>query len=649
MLHPIEKPGFLILTALFVLSMNKDLSAQEKVLFNETITWNWNIPQWYGGNSFYWWHRPDESGVTNFGEMPSNNWLSPVDYRNYNFYLEFEVISQPTGTPFKIQFGIWQDLYLDSQGSHHRETVSSQVYVSGGNGSQINVSLGKPSAWWNHPDAPSVVDFSRPGDFYRIGIVLWTNNGCVPMSWAGGVACADYNTEQAKFFPMTARVKVKAVYAGGGDPTPYLSVTPSARTVSSTSGSTTFSISSNVDWSASENADWFSVTKTNATTLTVNYNANTSASNRSAAITLSGSGVSNQTVTLNQNAPATLSVSPGSRTVTSAAGSVTYTVSSNIDWSISETSDWLSAVKTNSTTLTVNYDANTAISNRSATITLAGSGVSNQSVTLTQEGVPLTLSVSPDTKTVSEESGSTTFTVSANVDWSPSENSDWLSAAKTNSTTLTLNYNANLTSSTRSATVTLSATGVSNQTVTLNQEGCQVPDAPVVTASDGTFTDKVVVDWTGIENADNYDVYRGQTFLVNTTSLTYTDNNGETSPATYRVIAINACGRSAEGTDAGNVSLPSALEEDLTKDQQPFILFPNPSGGTVTLTLAAGTTPSELVSVIISDLSGARVYSDLVRMTVDNSILLPLNLKPGIYQISLFAAGKEYREKLVIH
>jgi hypothetical protein len=246
--------------------------------------------------------------------MPSDNWVSPIDYSNATFYLSFEVVNQPTTTPFKIQLGIWQDSFL---GSTHRETVSGQYQVSGGNGSSINVSLGQPSGWWNIPSAPGPVDFTRPEDFYRIGLVLWTTNGCIPISaeWGSSAACPNSEAEAAKFFPMTAKVRVKAVYSGGT--TSYLNVSPSDKTVSTSSGSTTFAVSSNVDWTVSESSSWLTATKTNATTLTVNYDVNSGAQ-RQAAITLSGPGVSNKTVTLTQDAGCTV---PSNPVITAADGS----------------------------------------------------------------------------------------------------------------------------------------------------------------------------------------------------------------------------------------------------------------------------------------------------------------------------------------
>ncbi len=70
----------------------------------------------------------------------------------------------------------------------------------------------------------------------------------------------------------------------------------------------------------------------------------------------------------------------------SGSGTTTFTVTSNVDWSVSESSDWLTATKTDATTLTVSYDENANEGARSAEITISGTGVSSISVTITQEG-----------------------------------------------------------------------------------------------------------------------------------------------------------------------------------------------------------------------------------------------------------------------
>ena len=186
------------------LGLNQEVNGQTKV-FDQTITWT-HPPYDYGGYGFYWWHRTD-GGVShiNYGDMPSDNWLSPNNYYNGEFTMSVEVVSQPTNDPFWIQFGIWGDY---SKGSLHTETVAARQWVNGGAGSTGSWSLGSPSGWWQkQPSDP--LDFSRAGDFYRIGVVLWnTDPVCIPMGLEWNTSgCPEYGD---RFFPLTIRIRVFA-------------------------------------------------------------------------------------------------------------------------------------------------------------------------------------------------------------------------------------------------------------------------------------------------------------------------------------------------------------------------------------------------------------------------------------------------------
>lgn len=180
------------------------------VVFEEEILWEWSTENnIYGGYGFYWWHRNEGTVNINFGQMSSTDWTQPNDYYNGEFVLRFEILDQPTSEPFMLQMGIWQD---KPKGSVHPETVSSRQYIDGGKGSAIEVSLGSPAEWWNK-QPEDLVDFSRPEDFYRIGLVLWNPDPlCIPMGTDWSSSGCPENAD--KFFPLRAKVKVLAIPAG---------------------------------------------------------------------------------------------------------------------------------------------------------------------------------------------------------------------------------------------------------------------------------------------------------------------------------------------------------------------------------------------------------------------------------------------------
>ena len=183
----------------------------EVVLFNDTINWHWELGEWYGGNSFYWWHNTS-NGVEDYGALPAN-WKKPHDFENGSFQIRIEILEQPTDSSFQLQLGFWQD--RDKDGGHS-ETISSHIEFQGGVGELIEADLGSPSEWWElRADEP--VDFRRPADFYRIGLALWnTDPWCIPMGqgWNNSNSCENPEQAAAEFFPLKARVTVIAIAEG---------------------------------------------------------------------------------------------------------------------------------------------------------------------------------------------------------------------------------------------------------------------------------------------------------------------------------------------------------------------------------------------------------------------------------------------------
>jgi len=92
-----------------------------------------------------------------------------------------------------------------------------------------------------------------------------------------------------------------------------------------------------------------------------------------------------------------LSVTPPNQDVSSVAGNTTFDISSNISWSVTDDADWLTVSPingSNNETITADYEENTTIDSRTATITISGNGLT-ETVTVTQAGATPYLSVTP--------------------------------------------------------------------------------------------------------------------------------------------------------------------------------------------------------------------------------------------------------------
>ncbi|MGC9341281.1 MAG: BACON domain-containing protein, partial [Bacteroidales bacterium] len=215
--------------------------------------------------------------------------------------------------------------------------------------------------------------------------------------------------------------------------TPYLDITPNSQDVCGSASSTTFNVDANVGWSVTDDADWLTATKTDGSTITVTYDQNTSTSERTAHITATGTGGVSETVTVTQIPSPFISVSPSNRDVNALSGSTTFSVNTLGDWTVTDDATWLTATKSDDSTISVTYDQNTSTSGRTAKITVTETSgmIGPAEATVTQAGATPYLDVSPNSQNVGVEAGSTTFSVSTNVEWSVTDDADWLSANRT--------------------------------------------------------------------------------------------------------------------------------------------------------------------------------------------------------------------------
>ena len=86
-----------------------------------------------------------------------------------------------------------------------------------------------------------------------------------------------------------------------------------------------------------------------------------------------------------------LSISPDSLNFAATGGEQTFTITSNTDWTVDNTSSWLTvspASGSNDTTVVVTAAANTATTQRTAILTVNGTGVDPVTISITQDAAP---------------------------------------------------------------------------------------------------------------------------------------------------------------------------------------------------------------------------------------------------------------------
>lgn len=196
-----------------------------------------------------------------------------------------------------------------------------------------------------------------------------------------------------------------------------------------------FIITSNIEWTLSSSETWLILSSSSGegdATITLTAQKNPDTSTRTAIISVSGTGVTSNSVTVTQGgAPAYLNISASMLQAGFQEGSdSTINISSNTDWTVTDDVDWITVRPESGSgneTLTVSYSANMLATTRSGTITISGTGVSSQTVTITQDGMK-TLTVSPSEFT--NMSGWGKITVMSNTSWTVSYD-EWIQVTPT--------------------------------------------------------------------------------------------------------------------------------------------------------------------------------------------------------------------------
>ena len=170
-----------------------------------------------------------------------------------------------------------------------------------------------------------------------------------------------------------------------------ISVSPTSSNVGSTSGTVQVTVtgSSNITYTIS--SSWITYQSKSGNVYTFAYAQNSTSSQRTTTVTFSASGMKDGVFTIIQDAasaPASLTISPTSNSVSSSSGSVQITVTSSgisdVQYSISDS--WITFGGKSGNVYTFNYSAKTSAGQRTGTITFSGGGLS-KTYTLTQEGI----------------------------------------------------------------------------------------------------------------------------------------------------------------------------------------------------------------------------------------------------------------------
>ena len=176
---------------------------------------------------------------------------------------------------------------------------------------------------------------------------------------------------------------------------------------------------------------------------------------------------------------AALSISPSSLNIPTAGDSRDISITSNTNWTATSNADWASVSTPSGNgnyTLTVEVLENTGAA-RQTTVTIATTdGTISRTLNISQDG--LFLSISTDTLSFGINANSETFNITSNVGWTIISSQPWATSTPgsgSNNQTITVAVTENETGAVRSATLTISANGLPDQTVTIQQSNLEEP------------------------------------------------------------------------------------------------------------------------------------------------------------------------------
>jgi mannan endo-1,4-beta-mannosidase len=192
------------------------------------------------------------------------------------------------------------------------------------------------------------------------------------------------------------------VTVAGGGLTRTVSVTQAAPTANnlalsqtslsfaSAAASSAVNVTANVSWTVTDDQTWLSASPTSGSnngSFTVSATANTGTTSRTGTVTVTGGGLT-RTVAVTQagTTASTLTVSATSLALASGASSGTFSITSNVSWTVTDDQTWITVSPTSgvsNATVTVSATANAATTSRSGTVTVSGGSIT-RTVAVTQ-------------------------------------------------------------------------------------------------------------------------------------------------------------------------------------------------------------------------------------------------------------------------
>ena len=266
----------------------------------------------------------------------------------------------------------------------------------------------------------------------------------------------------------------------------YLTVTPTTLTWPSSAGTLSVNVTSiDTPWKIENSIEWVSPSPTSGTatgTISVGVSENMAGDEVRTGVFYLKSDVNDwkyETPISVTQAGAHPAITPEKAEVefSGAASTEIIQVSSNCTWSVTSSSDWMTATK-NVNTISISVESNETNSYRTATVSVVHEGTTNTSKNITVRQAPATVNASTETLVFGNMAGSVNVTINSEANWTAVTSSSWMevspSSGSAGTSTITVSVSPNSATSERTGYVIISIGGSQRIQIPVRQRGVYI-------------------------------------------------------------------------------------------------------------------------------------------------------------------------------
>ncbi|MCX6279991.1 MAG: BACON domain-containing carbohydrate-binding protein [Bacteroidetes bacterium] len=349
-----------------------------------------------------------------------------------------------------------------------------------------------------------------------------------------------------------------------------------------------------------------------------------------------------------------LAVTPPNQNVASMSGQTEFEVAANVDWTVVSDAAWCTVTTSGAgnDTIFAQFSENPIAASRIAQVTVSGSGVAPQIVTVTQEGAAPLLSVTPPNQNIPIAAGNTQFDVASNTTWTVVSDVAWCTVSSGGSLNgiITATYQENISIVPRIGNVTVTASGLPPVIVTVTQAAVAATlsvtplnqNVPAIAGS-SAFEVTSNINWS-VQSDANWCTVTQSGSGNGTIVADYTQNTSDQPRKATITISNNGIPSYILSAEATITQAKSTIgmEEFTGNDIQ---IYPNPTHGLFKIVPANGFTG--IIAVSVQDLTGKIILRRICKGEKDYQLDLS-GVAPGTYNIILKTDLSVTVKKLVL-